>query len=155
MQLRAIVCIHVNSHSKCFHSVNIHPLSCASLATGSAGMETCLVNLLEPGEKIVVGVHGVFGGRMCEVASRAGAQVRANAPRLFVPFLNECCSIHHQVVRVEAPYGQCLSLETMKEAIETHRPAVVAFVHAEVCLYNCSLCLSFYLSLSLSLYIYI
>ena len=39
-------------------------------ATGSAGMEACLVNLLEPGDEIVVGVNGVFGGRMCEVASR-------------------------------------------------------------------------------------
>ena len=38
-------------------------------------METCIVNLLEPGEKIVVGVNGVFGGRMCEVASRARAEV--------------------------------------------------------------------------------
>ena len=44
-------------------------------ATGSAGMEACLVNLLEPGDEIVVGVAGVFGARMCDVASRAGARV--------------------------------------------------------------------------------
>ena len=37
-------------------------------ATGSAGMETCLVNLLEPGHRILVGVNGVFGGRMVEVS---------------------------------------------------------------------------------------
>src|SRR5262249_59559064 len=44
-------------------------------ATGSAGMEACLVNLLEPGDGVVVGVAGVFGERMAEVARRAGAQV--------------------------------------------------------------------------------
>ena len=38
-------------------------------ATGSAGMEAALVNLLEPGDSIVVGVNGVFGGRMAEVAA--------------------------------------------------------------------------------------
>jgi len=43
--------------------------------TGSAGMETCLVNLLEPGDRAVVGVNGVFGGRMAEVARRCGAEV--------------------------------------------------------------------------------
>src|SRR5262245_66201317 len=42
-------------------------------ATGSAGMEACLVNLLEPGDAVVVGVAGVFGERMAEVARRAGA----------------------------------------------------------------------------------
>ncbi len=43
--------------------------------TGSAGMEACLVNLVEPGDRVVVGVSGVFGGRMAEVARRAGAEV--------------------------------------------------------------------------------
>jgi len=45
--------------------------------TGSAGMETCLVNLIEPGDAVLVGVNGVFGTRMCEVARRAGAEVTA------------------------------------------------------------------------------
>src|SRR5882724_1988904 len=44
-------------------------------ATGMAGMETCMVNLLEPGDKIVVCSAGFFGQRMAEVASRTGAQV--------------------------------------------------------------------------------
>lgn len=44
-------------------------------ATGSAGMEACVVNLVEPGDKVIIAVNGVFGGRMCEVAERAGAQV--------------------------------------------------------------------------------
>lgn len=44
-------------------------------ATGSAGMEACVVNLVEPGDKVIIAVNGVFGGRMCEVAERAGARV--------------------------------------------------------------------------------
>lgn len=43
--------------------------------TGSAGMETCLVNLLEPGDPVLVGVNGVFGTRLAEIARRAGAEV--------------------------------------------------------------------------------
>lgn len=78
-------------------------------ATGSAGMEACLVNLLEPGDRVVVGVHGVFGSRMCEVARRAGADVTA----------------------VEAPFGQALDPNAMREAIRAIKPRAVAFVHAE------------------------
>ena len=44
-------------------------------ATGSAGMEAAFVNFIRPGDPVVVGVNGVFGGRMCDVASRAGADV--------------------------------------------------------------------------------
>src|SRR5206468_6927634 len=43
--------------------------------TGSAGMEACVVNLVEPGDTVIVGVNGVFGERMCEVARRSGAEV--------------------------------------------------------------------------------
>src|SRR5512147_933715 len=43
--------------------------------TGSAGMETCFVNMLEPGDTVIVGVNGVFGTRMCDVATRGGAEV--------------------------------------------------------------------------------
>ena len=42
--------------------------------TGSAGMETCLVNLVESGDVAIVGVNGYFGERLCEVARRAGAR---------------------------------------------------------------------------------
>ena len=38
--------------------------------TGSAGMEACFVNLVEPGDTVIIGVNGVFGERMCEVARR-------------------------------------------------------------------------------------
>jgi alanine-glyoxylate transaminase/serine-glyoxylate transaminase/serine-pyruvate transaminase len=78
-------------------------------ATGSAGMEACLVNLLEPGDGIVVGIAGVFGERMCAVASRAGAAV----------------------TRVETEPGTALEPQAMADAIRRERPKVVAFVHAE------------------------
>ncbi len=77
--------------------------------TGSGGMEACLANLLEPGEDVVVGVAGVFGERMCDVAGRIGARV----------------------IRVETEPGTALDEDAMIEAIRRTRPAVVAFVHAE------------------------
>jgi alanine-glyoxylate transaminase/serine-glyoxylate transaminase/serine-pyruvate transaminase len=78
-------------------------------ATGSAGMEACLVNLLEPGDSVVIGVAGVFGERMCDVAARAGARV----------------------TRVDAEWGTALSPQAMASAIAHVRPKTVAFVHAE------------------------
>ncbi len=78
-------------------------------ATGSAGMEACMANLLEAGDKIVIGVAGVFGLRMCEVASRIGARV----------------------TKVETDPGTVLLPERMEEAIKETNPHAVAFVHAE------------------------
>jgi alanine-glyoxylate transaminase/serine-glyoxylate transaminase/serine-pyruvate transaminase len=78
-------------------------------ATGSAGMEACLCNLLERGDDVVVGVAGVFGERMSDVASRIGATVTE--------------------VRTEP--GTALSDAAMAEVIAEVRPRVVAFVHAE------------------------
>ncbi|HUY65002.1 MAG TPA: alanine--glyoxylate aminotransferase family protein [Acidimicrobiales bacterium] len=75
--------------------------------TGSAGMEAALLNVVHPGDVVVVGVNGLFGERMCEVAARHGAEV----------------------VRVEAPWGEPLDPEAV---IGAHRaPAVIAMVHAE------------------------
>src|SRR5213083_1720342 len=49
--------------------------------TGSAGMEFCFVNLVEPGDEVVIGVNGGFGARMVEVAERCGAKVtKVEAP---------------------------------------------------------------------------
>lgn len=78
--------------------------------TGSAGMEACFVNLVEPGDAVIVGVNGVFGERMCEVARRAGAEV----------------------VRVEADWGTPIDPERLLDA-HAARPGVrlVAVVHAE------------------------
>jgi len=79
-------------------------------ATGSAGMEACFVNLIEPGDAAIVGVNGVFGERMCEVARRCGADV----------------------VRVEAPWGRPLDPEHLLDAARDHpRARVLAVVHAE------------------------
>ena len=78
-------------------------------APGSAGMETVLVNLLEPGDEAVICVHGVFGVRMAEIADRCGAKV----------------------IRVEAPWGEPIDPEKVAEAIETCNPKLVSIVHAE------------------------
>lgn len=78
-------------------------------APGSAGMECCLVNLLEPGDEAVVCVHGVFGGRMAEIAARCGAEV----------------------IRVEAPWGKPIRADDVERALAGRHPKLVAVVHAE------------------------
>ena len=79
-------------------------------APGSAGMECCFVNLLEPGEKVVIAVNGVFGGRMVEVAKRCGA----------IP------------VPVEFDWGTPVELNRMEDTLKANPDAVaMAFVHAE------------------------
>jgi alanine-glyoxylate transaminase/serine-glyoxylate transaminase/serine-pyruvate transaminase len=77
--------------------------------TGSGGMEACFGNLLEPGDAVVIGVNGVFGNRMCEVATRLGAQV----------------------TRVEAEWGEPVDDAAMIQTLEKVRPKAVALVHAE------------------------
>jgi len=76
-------------------------------ATGSAGMEAAFVNVTHPGDVVVVGVNGVFGERMCDVAARCGAEV----------------------VRVEAPWGRPLDPAALLGAHPS--PAIIAVVHAE------------------------
>ena len=79
-------------------------------APGSAGMEACIVNLVEPGEKVIVCQNGVFGGRMKENVERAGAEA----------------------VVVSAEWGQPNSLESIEAALVAHPDAkFVGFVHAE------------------------
>lgn len=75
--------------------------------TGSAGMEAAFVNFVEPGAVVVVGVNGLFGERMAEVAGRLGATV----------------------VRVEAPWGEPLDADALVTAHPS--PAIIAVVHAE------------------------
>lgn len=78
--------------------------------TGMAGMETLAVNLLEPGDEVIVGMNGVFGGRMKDVMERCGATVHT----------------------VEAAWGDIISDEAAAEAIAAHPKAkLVAIVHAE------------------------
>jgi alanine-glyoxylate transaminase/serine-glyoxylate transaminase/serine-pyruvate transaminase len=78
--------------------------------TGSAGMEACFVNLLEPGDTAIIGANGVFGDRMCEVARRCGAEV----------------------VRIEERWGLPLDPQRLLDA-QRDRPEArfVAVVHAE------------------------
>ncbi len=84
-------------------------LTLAVSGTGSAGMETTVVNLIESGDKMVVCVNGVFGGRMADVARRAGAEV----------FL------------LERPYGEIFDAAEIEAALKKHRPKVVGIVNAE------------------------
>lgn len=78
--------------------------------TGSAGMEFCFVNLIEPGDEVIIGVNGVFGGRMVDVAQRCGAKV----------------------TKVESPWGRIIEPGAIAQALKTvARPKLVAVVHAE------------------------
>ncbi len=85
-------------------------LTLAVSGTGSAGMEACVVNLIESGDRMLVCVNGVFGRRMTDVAERAGAEVTT----------------------IEVPWGQVFSSEEIKAAMDEHGPfKVVGIVHAE------------------------
>lgn len=79
-------------------------------APGSAGMEMCFVNLVAPGDKVMVCVNGVFGGRMLENVKRAGG----------VP------------VVVEDEWGKPVTVSKVEQAFrENSDVKVLAFVHAE------------------------
>jgi len=79
-------------------------------APGSAGMETCFANLLEPDDKAVVCQNGVFGGRMKENVERCGAEA----------------------VMVEDEWGRAIDLDKVKAALKANPDTkVLAFVHAE------------------------
>ncbi len=84
-------------------------MTMAISATGSAGMECTVVNLIEPGDPMIVCVNGVFGGRMVDVAERAGAQV----------------------TRVERPWGEVFTPADLKDALAKAKPKVVGIVMAE------------------------
>jgi len=78
--------------------------------TGSAGMEFCCVNLIEPGDEVIIGVNGVFGTRMCDVAERCGAKV----------------------TKVESAWGTIIMPEQIADALKrVSKPKFVAVVHAE------------------------
>ncbi len=78
--------------------------------TGSAGLEACMVNLIEPGDQVIVGVNGVFGTRLADVAARALASVTS----------------------VHAPWGTVISPDQIRQALEkVEKPKIVALVHAE------------------------
>src|SRR5262245_46109635 len=74
--------------------------------TGSAGMEFCFANLLEPGDEVIIGVNGVFGGRMVDLAERCGARV----------------------TKVESPWGRIIEPAQITAALKQVRPKFVAVV---------------------------
>lgn len=79
-------------------------------APGSAGMETCFVNLVSPGDTVIVCQNGVFGGRMKENVERCGATA----------------------IMVEDEWGQPIDLQKAEDACKAHPEAsILAFVHAE------------------------
>ena len=86
-----------------------NPLTFPVSATGMAGMETCIVNLIEPADKIIVCSMGYFGQRMIDVAGRTGARLTV----------------------LEQPWGEVFDLNRLRETLQTVRPKVLAIVHAE------------------------
>lgn len=86
-----------------------NPLTFAVSGTGTAGMETCIINLIEPGERMAVCVNGFFGQRMTEIAQRAGANVTT----------------------LDRPWGQAFDLNQIRETLQRQRPKVLGIVHAE------------------------
>src|SRR5215218_281425 len=82
------------------------PLHC----TGTAGMETGIASLIEPGDKVIVAQCGFFGRRISEIARRHGADV----------------------VTVDADWGECVTNDALLESLDRHPHArMVAVVHAE------------------------
>ncbi len=86
-----------------------NPMTYPVPGTGSAAMEATLANVIEPGDRVVVGVNGYFGNRLVDMAGRYGADVST----------------------INRPWGEAFSLAEIREALETHRPALLALVHAE------------------------
>src|SRR5947209_8346524 len=84
-----------------------NPLTLPVSGTGSAGMEAAFVNLVGPGDVVVVAVNGLFGQRMCDVAGRCGAEV----------------------IAVDTEWGQPVDAQAVLEAHPN--PKVIAVVHAE------------------------
>ena len=77
--------------------------------TGSAAMEATLANAVEPGDVVLVGINGYFGNRLVDMAGRYRADVRS----------------------ITKPWGEVFSLGELRSALEEHRPAILALVHAE------------------------
>jgi len=87
-----------------------HPFTIAISGTGSAGMEASIVNLVEPGDSVVVGINGVFGTRLASVVDRCGGKA----------------------IRIEAPWGECIQPDAIEQALVRSGPVkAVAIVHAE------------------------
>ena len=84
-------------------------MTIAVSGTGTAAMEATIANAVEPGDVVLIGVMGYFGNRLVDMAGRYGGDVRT----------------------ITKPWGQVFSLDELKGAMETHRPRILALVHAE------------------------
>ncbi|MBN3887458.1 MAG: alanine--glyoxylate aminotransferase family protein [Nostoc sp.] len=84
-------------------------LTIAVSGTGTAAMEATIANAVEPGDVVLIGVAGYFGNRLVDMAGRYGADVRT----------------------ITKPWGQVFNLDELQTALKTHRPAILALVHAE------------------------
>jgi len=86
-----------------------NPLTIPVSGTGSAGMEACFVNLIEPGDEVLVCVNGVFGTRMSDIVGRIGGRL----------------------TRVDAPWGRAIDPDDVRKAAGGGSFKVLAVVHAE------------------------
>jgi len=86
-----------------------HEMTLAISGTGSAGMEACVVNMVESGDSVLICVNGVFGTRMADVAGRLGANVTT----------------------IERGFGDVFTPDEVAEAVQRVRPKLVGIVHAE------------------------
>jgi alanine-glyoxylate transaminase/serine-glyoxylate transaminase/serine-pyruvate transaminase len=102
---------------------------------GSVGMETCLVNLVEPGSKILVCINGVFGGRMKSIVERCGAEPvvvnmpwgSAIDPQLFEDTLKKNVGISIcSFVHAETSTGAKSDIKTLTEIAHQHNCLVIA-----------------------------
>ncbi|MEH1809718.1 alanine--glyoxylate aminotransferase family protein [Nostoc sp.] len=84
-------------------------LTIAVSGTGTAAMEATIANAVEPDDVVLIGVAGYFGNRLVDMAGRYGADVRT----------------------ITKPWGQVFNLDELQTALQTHRPAILALVHAE------------------------
>ena len=84
-------------------------LTIVTSGTGSSAMEAAFANVVEPGDRVLVGVAGYFGRRMVDIAGRYGGDVRC----------------------LEAVWGEAFSYDEIRRGMEIHRPQVLALVHAE------------------------
>jgi alanine-glyoxylate transaminase / serine-glyoxylate transaminase / serine-pyruvate transaminase len=84
-------------------------MTMAISGTGSAGQEAAVTNLVEPGERVLICINGVFGNRLADMAERAGGEV----------------------TKIERPWGEVFTVAEVKEALARVKPKVVAIVMAE------------------------
>ena len=86
-----------------------NPLTLTLTASGTGAMEACLANVLEPGDRLVVGVAGFFAERLALIGERLGAEV----------------------VRVQAPWGTAIDPDQVRRVLEVAPTKVLALVHGE------------------------